>query len=274
MKYIIVRSSVKKAFLVLTLCFLLLRSSICFTFQFSKAIQSEQKMTTLNAATLTQFGPSAASLFNNMKTPASILAGSMVPLGILNVLPKHPDKPDTKWMKIVRETYLLVSVFSFGSELLAVMYATMAVNKLTETPIAPAASLFELLKRDFALAWTGTNSHFVFGMFGLIYMISVRSFFMVRSSNANKYFATAIFSALGSLCSLMLAAVNRQVAAGPGMGRNVCYLFYDYLRLLFKQAYTQCGILEIAALLLGMKAISSIIMGLLTTTGETKEKDE
>jgi len=264
----------KKFILTFAFFYVFLDPASCFTFPASKPKHNKQTMTALNAASLTQYGPAATSLFNNMKTPASILAGSMVPLGILNTLPKHDTKPETKLMKIVRQTYLLVSVFSFGSEVLAVMYATMAVNKLTETAIAPAASLFDLLKRDFALAWTGTNSHFVFGMFGLMYMICVRSFFMVRVSNTNKYFASSIYSVVGSLCFLMLSAVNRQVAAGTGTGRNVSYLFYSYVRLLFKQAYGSFGMCQSIGLALGLVSIAGVIMGSLHVANQDKEKEE
>jgi len=234
-------------------------------------------MTALTVTPLSnQFIKDATSLFNNMKTPASILAGTMVPLGILNTLPKHDTKPETKLMKIVRQTYLLVSVFSFGSEVLAVMYLTMAVNKLTETAIAPAASLIELLKRDFALAWTGTNSHFIFGMFGLMYMICVRSFFMVRVSNTNKYFASSIYSVVGSLFFLMLSAVNKQVAAGPGEGKNVVDLFSGYVRILYKQVNNKgsFGTCQAIGLALGIVSVAGAMMGSFEVLNRNTEKEE
>jgi len=93
-----------------------------------------------SAATLKDYSGAAASLFNNMKTPASILAGAIVPLGFLSPLPRPPDRiaavprpkdePEivtvvTKNLdRVLRKSYLLVTLFSFGSELLAVMWAT------------------------------------------------------------------------------------------------------------------------------------------------------
>jgi hypothetical protein len=50
------------------------------------------------------------------------------------------------------------------SELLAVIWATVAVNQLTETVIEPSANVWELLRRPwYDLAWAATNSHFLFG---------------------------------------------------------------------------------------------------------------
>ena len=100
-------------------------------------------MSSASAAALKDYAPMAASLFNNMKTPASILAGAIVPLGFLSPLPQPPariaavvatkkgkEEPPlavtiTKNLdRMLRKSYLLVTLLSFGSELLAVMWAT------------------------------------------------------------------------------------------------------------------------------------------------------
>ena len=100
-------------------------------------------MSSASAAALKDYAPTAASLFNNMKTPASILAGAIVPLGFLSPLPQPPariaavvatkkgkEEPPlavtiTKNLdRMLRKSYLLVTLLSFGSELLAVMWAT------------------------------------------------------------------------------------------------------------------------------------------------------
>ena len=119
----------------------------------------------------------------------------MIPLGFLSPLPQPPAHikavPSTKkgkeeselatkiqksFDRMLRKSYLLVTIFSFGSELLAVIWSTVAVNQLTETVVAPAESVWALLKRDwYDLAWSATNSHFLFGTlrcpsnFGLLF---------------------------------------------------------------------------------------------------------
>lgn len=157
---------------------------------------------TATAAVLKDYAPAAASLFNNMKTPASILAGAIVPLGFLSPLPEPPEnikssisttktksktgKGDPKSSnlaifkrldRMLRKSYLLVTIFSFGSELLAVMWATVAVNQLTETVVEPSESVWALLKRDwFDLAWAATNSHFVLGKRHIYFSFNVVQF--------------------------------------------------------------------------------------------------
>ena len=117
---------------------------------------------------LQDYTPAATVLFNNMKTPASILAAGMVSLGFLapfRLSPEIQAQPDLlKRITMLKRAYIVVTLISFCSELLAVMWATVAVNQLTETEIAPSGSVWGLLERDFDLYWSATNSHFCLGM--------------------------------------------------------------------------------------------------------------
>jgi hypothetical protein len=116
---------------------------------------------------LADFSPSAAALFNNMKTPASILAAGMVSLGFLapfRLSPGIQEQPELlRRIELLKLVYIVVTLICFCSELLAVMWATVAVNQLTETVVAPTTSVWALLERDFDLEWAATNSHFVLG---------------------------------------------------------------------------------------------------------------
>ena len=107
-----------------------------------------------------QYAGQAASLFNNMKTPASILAGALLPIGILTALPppREGAEKEHAWLGALRELHLVIASASFCSELLSVMWATIAVNKLTETAVAPAESVFALLMRDCELPWVACNA--------------------------------------------------------------------------------------------------------------------
>jgi hypothetical protein len=84
---------------------------------------------------LKDYSGAAASLFNNMKTPDSILAGAMVGLGFLAPLPDPPmkltcvapsnskkgglklnvaDSIHKSVDRMLRKSFLLVTIFSFG----------------------------------------------------------------------------------------------------------------------------------------------------------------
>lgn len=99
-------------------------------------------MTTPSSLEVAQFSGEAVSLFNNMKLPASILAGALVPLGMMAPLPIKGKEQESKVQKRLRRLYYVTAVFSLVSQLVSVMWATVAVNKLIETKIDPAASVW------------------------------------------------------------------------------------------------------------------------------------
>jgi len=221
------------------------------------------KMVGIEKPVVSQFAPAVASLFNNMKTPASILAGAMVPLGLLSELPKKEGVKESKFLTVLRKSYLLITVTSFFSELLVVMWASVAVNKLTETVVAPAESAWHLIQRDYSLPWSAVNAHFVLGVFGFMMMVGTRALFLVRMSGANPYTITSVTSAVVASLSLMFAIVNRGVELGgvdgEGYGKDVISLFRNYIYLLVKQASSKksFGYLEsIALIMFGVTAVS------------------
>jgi hypothetical protein len=188
----------------------------------------------------------------NMRTPASILAGAMVGLAISSPLPIRTPagKVESRLEKSLRLTYTVVGVMSLLSQLISIMWGTIAMNQLIETNIAPAASVWALLKRDFDLEWAAVNSHFVLGMFGFCFLIGTRAFFQAGGGLMGQSVAGLAVSGL----LLMVSIVNRGVAAGggdgSGYGASVFGLLSHYAFSLAKRATTagSRGPLEISAM--------------------------
>lgn len=107
-------------------------------------IRQNQRTTSSTTSTtslqVAQYAGQAISLFNNMKTPASIIAGAIVPLGFLAPLQLKCEPDDTVWEGRVRRFYQVLSVVTLATELIAVMFATVAVNQVS-LPL-----LFHLMK--------------------------------------------------------------------------------------------------------------------------------
>lgn len=171
-----------------------------------------------------------------MKTPASIIAGAIVPLGFLAPIQLKSEPGDTSTEKRVRKLYYLLSTITLATELIAVMWATVATNGLTERTIAPSLSVWHLLNRDFELEWAAVNTHFVVGMLGFLGMIGTRAYFMAQKGLLGK---SVLGLALSGL-ALMVSIVNRGVAAGGGesigYGSNVLSLGKCYATLLIGRA--------------------------------------
>ena len=189
----------------------------------------------------------AMDLFGNMNFPASIIAGAIIPLGYVAPLSIESEPGDSIWEKRARRMYQVLSVVTLTTELLAVMWATVAANQLTENTFLPANSVWHLIRRDFELEWAAVNAHFVVGMFGFLGMIGTRAYFIAKRGALGK---SSLGVALSGL-ALMVSIVNRGVAAGGGttgmrFGGTVLALGKRYATLLVSRAFSlkTFGILE------------------------------
>jgi hypothetical protein len=214
-------------------------------------------------ANLGDYSEAAQALFGNLIGPASMLAGGLVPLGFL--AGPLPEKTNTE--KKLRCLYMFLSVFSLGSDLLSIVYATVACNKLTETPAIAAVSAFALIKRDYEVSWLGTNLHFLMALCGSLSMVMIRAF----TTFPGPLKAPAAGMA-GSAILLSLSIINRGVSTGDGQGLrfggSVLTLLGRYLYLLIKKI-PQRGPLEISALLVGAVSFFMCIKALVMQ--ETEE---
>ena len=191
--------------------------------------------------------PAATALFVNMLTPASILAAGMISIGLKSPfqLPSSmmQDQPDkVKHIEYLRRAYIVVSMISFCSELLAVMWATVAVNQLTErTSLPEATSVWDLLQSEFDLEWSAVNTHFVIGLIGFMYMVGIRGYIMLLTAEASEALIASTLSGVGAALLLMGSIVNHGIQIGSGQdnlryGDTVLDLFGHYVTLLYQRS--------------------------------------
>jgi hypothetical protein len=241
-----------------------------------------------------------------MKTPASILATGIISLGFVVAFPMPnfqkadmPSDGDTKneaennnddnideqkvlqlqqRCKSLARLHILVSLISFCSELLAVMWATVAVNQLTETVVAPAHSVWDLLQRDHDLAWSATNSHFVLGMLGFMWMVGIRGYVMLLAEEAGTTLIMAAMSGVASAFLLMVSIVNRGVESGGGegigYGATILALFQHYVVLLCQCSISpeSWGPLELGSIVL--ECVSLVLALRVILTGQDEKQPE
>ena len=208
---------------------------------------------------VTDYSEAARVLFGNVVTPAALLASGLVPLGFL----AEPLPDNTPIRKKLRCLYFFLSVASLANELLAIMYATVARSKLTETVVAPASSVFALIIRDFELPWVGANVHFIFGLLGFVGMIMIRAYTLFPPA-LNKAAAGLGASALLA----MLSVVNTGVAEGVGrrhaLGGNLLSLNIRYIVLIVKHLLYDGGIVAYVSLALALVSMISAALTLLS----------
>jgi len=220
---------------------------------------------------MAQYGQEAVSLFNNMRTPASILAGSIVPLGLMD-FPKIEGKDDDgKIPAILRRVFPLVAIASLTNHIIAIMWATIAVNDLTTSDSGKAGSLWDLIQNDYELPWVATNVHFILGMLGFMFITGTRIYLKETKGPIGKSVAGIAVSGLLHLISI----INRGIEASSSdetrkFGANIFGYIWQYATLLSERTVTkkQVGLFELlSGIFLAIAAINAMI----TIRGETHD---
>lgn len=203
--------------------------------------------TSLRLGGISDYSEAARVLFGNIITPAAVLATGLVPLCFL----AEPLPDNTPIRKKLCFLYFFLSVSSLANELLAIMYATVANNKLAETSVAPAASVFALITRDFELPWVGTNVHFFFGLMGFVGMVLIRAYILFPPA-LNKAATGLGAAALLAMLSVVNDGVSESVGRRNALGVNFLSLNVRYVVLVVKHLLNNGGAVTFAALALAL----------------------
>ena len=199
------------------------------------------------AANLKDFSGTASGLFNNMRTPAAIVGGAIVPLGILTAPPLNDE--DTNKIRLLKKANMLLAIASLLSEILAITYSSVAINKLAEVKFPLTEGVSMLISNHFELAWIGTNVHFLFGLFGFGLLVGTKCFFTYGPKVGKIAGCWSVASFLQ--CT---AIVNRGISMGSGefgvprikFADNLLSLSLKYVSLLIAKA--KSGILPALAM--------------------------
>eukprot|EP00588_Corethron_pennatum_P003952 CAMPEP_0194291160 /NCGR_PEP_ID=MMETSP0169-20130528/42873_1 /TAXON_ID=218684 /ORGANISM="Corethron pennatum, Strain L29A3" /LENGTH=400 /DNA_ID=CAMNT_0039038963 /DNA_START=165 /DNA_END=1368 /DNA_ORIENTATION=+ len=257
----------------------------------AKALTSSRVLSE-DYATLSDYAPEAFALFNNMKLPAGVLTAGMIAIGFATRFPELPrDTPDRVYSPEIRSRcdqldrlHIVVALISVTSELIVVLWSAVSVNQLTERTFAPAYSVWDLIRRDCDLPWSGINSHFIIGIIGFITMLWLRAYVMLLTAKASRFLMGAASSGTGAALCLCVSIVNRGVEAGGGggnrYGSTILDLFQHYIELLlqFSIDLDSPGPLQLSAVVLESTSLFCLLAVLLTENDaakyEARKKDE
>jgi hypothetical protein len=231
---------------------------------------------------LSQFAPDAASLFRNMITPASIMAGGA--LGLASQIDFHgagddpkennQKKKETRFAQVLRKIFPLICVASFTSHLLVVVWASVAVNQLSENKPAVAESVWHLIQRDYALEWAAVNGHFVLGLLGFLWLVATKAYFMGGQGPMGQSAFTLALSAM----LVAVSIVNRGIAKGggaPGLrfGSSVIGLLHTYLSLFYQRSLATFSPVEWAAVALALASLFNAARFMIATFLKTAKTE-
>lgn len=200
------------------------------------------------AVAMVNHSKDAIDLFNNMRAPAALMAGGLVPLGILMNQPIQDT--DRRRTKVLKKAGALLGVASLLSEIIAVTYASIAINKLVELPSPDTISVAALISQHHELAWLGTNIHFLLGMMGFGLLVGIRVYLVLGESVGTLAAGMSLAFFLQSL-----AVVNRGISrkingVSTKFASNFGVLLWKYGLVILKTIRTGgvgiCGVLAVA----------------------------
>jgi hypothetical protein len=266
-----------KIFSIIHTSFLLLTISLIVTLQAIPTVNSLSLATAATAATNTvsnvkDFSGTASSLFNNMRTPAALIGGAIVPLGILSA-PKLEEDESPK-IQLLKKANFLLAVASLLSEILAITYSTVAINKLAEVKYAHTSGVSELIVKNFELAWIGTNVHFLFGLFGFGLLVGSKAFFMygAKVGRIAQCWSIAAFLQCTSIVNkgIALGSNTNVDEVGFQFAKNLFFLTLRYMTIVISEL--KRGPLPI--LVIGFTIYSLFLIGKLVFDSLSPIKDK
>ena len=185
----------------------------------------------------------ARALFNNMRAPASLIAGVLLSATFALM----PAPTDARAVAIVKRVHLMIGLFSSSATLLSVVICSIAINKLSEIKSPPTVGVKRLMTSDASieLAWLGANANFFVGLVGLVVLIGVRGVLIFSSTGCGLLCGSTSACFVGSAALLMVSLINTGIEQGDGslssptrFGRSLFGLFMRYTTLLYQRART------------------------------------
>ena len=180
----------------------------------------------------------AAALFNNMRTPAALIGASIVPLGILSA-PIVESTDDAREIRL-KNANMLLAIISLLNQVLAIVYSTVAVNKIAELTYDPTEGVAQFIEKYHELSWVGTNVHFLLGLMGFACLALAKPYH-VYGKNVGDIAACWI----GAAMVMCISIVNRGISAYGAMddsslqfANNLGGLVVTYVKLLLQECMT------------------------------------
>mmetsp|Transcript_658 Transcript_658/g.1504 ORF Transcript_658/g.1504 Transcript_658/m.1504 type:complete len:280 (+) Transcript_658:86-925(+) len=140
-------------------------------------------------------GGSVASLFGNLRIPASLIAGAS--LGSAFALPMLDS--DSAKIGMAKRLYAYSMVTTLGSMLLVVILSTIAMNDISIRPKRMSKNVGAYIEENYASEWMLVKSHFFYGAFAFMGGSAFRAYVNVACPVIGKG-VIGILLSLGLFC--------------------------------------------------------------------------
>ena len=175
-----------------------------------------RKVDLVAAAETKEFSGEASNLFNNIRTPAALVAGAS--FGAAFAL--QPVTGEAMAVGLVKRIYLLISVSAVSAELIAVLVSSITLGRLGSEGkrSASSGSVVDFLREHYELEWVACQFNFQVGLLGLCAMVGIRAWVAFACPRFGRIACGFVTSAL--LTMLVLMETCRRRNAGHASGRR------------------------------------------------------
>ena len=186
----------------------------------------------------------AASVFNNIRTPAALLTGSSY-TGI-NSAP-IPNEKDSFRLGTAKRLYLILSVLAFTNNLLSVLISTLALEQLTGTYVMSSASSVHdfFVQGDFESFYVAVQTHFYLGALCISMVAGLKVYINYSCSR----FASIAIKFVAAGFFMMISMLPDDVMVCP----------VRYARILVDQARSGVAPNVTIAIVFGLSALSQTL---------------
>jgi len=197
------------------------------------------------------FRGEATNKFNNLRTPAALIAGAS--LGACFAL--QPAAGDALPVAIAKRGHLLLGVVAFSAELISVLVSSLTIGQLGSGSASGAehADVAAFMDAEYELEWITTEFNFLVGLLGFTCMLGLRAWVAFSCPLFAKIAAGIVTSAV--LLMLSFTQDSTKHFSLPSMGLR-------YFTLILAKAWAQKSLLLFAALAVGGTSLGGLAKAL------------
>jgi len=213
----------------------------------------------LVAAETKDFSGEASGIFNNIRTPAALLAGAS--FGAAFAL--QPVSGEAMAMGLCKRVYLLISVSAVSAELIAVLVSSITLGRLgTEGKrSASSGSVVDYLREHYELEFLATQFNFQIGLLGLCAMVGIRAWVAFSCPRFGRIACGIVTSALFTMLALMQTPGDKCQTAG-GECSGLFAMGVRYVQLLAEKCWRERSVLLLLSLGIGAFSLGELGMAL------------
>ena len=181
------------------------------------------------------FRAEASNMFNNVRTPAALVAGAC--FGAVFAL--QPTATDAPLVGLAKRIHMLIGVSAFSAELISVLVSSISLGSLGTRPRArileesPPTCVHEFIEGAYELEWVTTQFNFLVGLLGLAAMVGIRAWVAFSCPLFGKIAVGFVASALLTMLSL---PSSREMSGTARSAQWACGTFSSYSRRPFASA--------------------------------------